>query len=82
MIRTLDKKVKYQDQDRDDLDYYGIKDIENLFNDDVDDNIYYKQILVDTSFLKKNRIYESKGDKGISFHDYSIFKRFNKYLKG
>ena len=50
LVRTLDKKVKYQYQDRDDLDYYGIKDIENLFNDDVDDNIYYKPILIDTSF--------------------------------
>ena len=50
LVRTLDKKVKYQDQDRDDLDYYGIKDIKNLFNDNVDDNIYYKPILIDTSF--------------------------------
>ena len=50
LVRTLDKKVKYQNQDRDNLDYYGIKDIENLFNGDVDDNIYYKPILIDTSF--------------------------------
>ena len=42
--------MKYQDQDRDDLDYYGIKDIKNLFNDNVNDNIYYKPILIDTSF--------------------------------
>ena len=35
LVRTLDKKVKYQYQDRDDLDYYGIKDIVNLFNDDL-----------------------------------------------
>ena len=50
LVRTLDKKVKYQYQDRDDLDYYGIKGIENLFNDDTDDTIYYKPILIDTSF--------------------------------
>ena len=35
LVRTLDKKVKYQYQDRDDLDYYGIKNIVNLFNDDL-----------------------------------------------
>ena len=52
LVRNLEKKVKYQHQDRDNLDYYGIKDIENLFNDDVDDNIYYKPILIDTSFKK------------------------------
>ena len=57
LVRTLDKKVKYQHQDRDNLDYYGIKDIENLFNDDVDDNIYYKLILIDTSLKKNYRIY-------------------------
>ena len=66
LVRTLDKKVKYQYQDRDDLDYYGIKDIENLFNDDVDDNIYYKPILTDSSLTKNYRIYESKGDKNIN----------------
>ena len=66
LVRTLDKKVKYQYQDRDDLDCYGIKDIENLFNDDVDDNIYYKAILTDSSFTKNYRIYESKGDKNIN----------------
>ena len=38
---TLDKK------DRDDLNYYGIRDIENLFDDYND---YYKPILVKGSF--------------------------------
>ena len=72
LVRTLDKKVKYQYPDRDDLDYYGIKDIENLFNDDFDDNIYYKPILIDSSFKKNYRIYESKGDKNknLSIKEY------------
>ena len=38
---TLDKK------DRDDSNYYGIRDIENLFDDYND---YYKPILVKGSF--------------------------------
>ena len=53
LVRTLDKKEKYHYQDRDDLDYYGIKDIENLFYDDFDNNIYYKPILTDSSLKKK-----------------------------
>ena len=60
LVRTLDKKVKYQYQDRDDLDYYGIQDIENLFNDDVDDNIYYKPILTDSSFTKITEFMKAK----------------------
>ena len=63
LVRNLDKKVKYQHQDRDNLDYYGIKDIENLFNDDVDDNIYYKPILIDTSFKKIIEFSKAKDTK-------------------
>ena len=48
LVRTLDKKEKYQYQDRDDLDYYGINDIENLFDDD--DDIYYEPILNSSYF--------------------------------
>ena len=62
LVRTLDKKEKYQHQDRDDLDYYGIKDIENLF-DSVDIDDYYKPILIKSSFKNNYKIYESKGDK-------------------
>ena len=31
LVRTLNKKEKYKYHDRDDLDYHGIRDIENLF---------------------------------------------------
>ena len=49
LVRTLNKKEKFKYHDRDDLDYYGIRDIENLF-DNVNDIDYYKPILVKTSF--------------------------------
>ena len=62
LVKTLDKKEKYKYHDRDDLDYYGIIDIENLF-DNVDDNNYYKPILVEGSFNNNYRYYESRGDK-------------------
>ena len=42
-VRNLDKKEKYKYHDRGDLDYHGIRDIENLF-DNVND--YYKPKLV------------------------------------
>ena len=42
LLRTLDKKEKYKYHERDDLDYHGIIDIENLF-DDIDDDIITNQ---------------------------------------
>ena len=49
----LIKKKKYCYYDRDDLDYYGIRDIESLY---IDNDDYYKPILVKSS-LKKNTKY-------------------------
>ena len=46
LVKTLDKKENYNDHDRDNLDYYGIKYIENLFHEDDADDNYYKPILV------------------------------------
>ena len=60
LVKTLNKKEKYKYHDLDDLDYYGIRDIENLFNN-VDD--YYKPILVKSSFNDNYKYYESRGDK-------------------
>ena len=62
LVKTLDKKEKYKYHDRDDLDYHGIRDIENLF-DNVNDNDYYKPILVKSSFKNNYKYYESRGDK-------------------
>ena len=49
LTNKLNKKEKYRYHDRDDLDYHGIRDIENLFDTDNNDD-YYKPILV-KSFL-------------------------------
>ena len=48
-VKALDNKEKYKYHNRDDLDYFGIKDIENLFGN-ADDNDCYKPILVKNSF--------------------------------
>ena len=62
IVNKLNKKEKYRYHDRDDLDYHGIRDIENLF-DNVNDNDYYKPILVKSSFKENYKYYESRGDK-------------------
>ena len=61
-LRTLDKREKYKYYSRDDLDYHGIRDIENLI-DDIDDDDYYNPILGKSSFKSKYKCYESRGDK-------------------
>ena len=63
-VKTLDKKEEYKRRDCDDLDYYKIRDIENLFDNDTDnDDDYYKPVLVKTSFKDGYKCYESRGDK-------------------
>ena len=61
LVRTLDKKEKYKYYDRDNLDYHGIRDIENLL-DNVNDDDYYKPTLVKSSFNENCKYYESRGD--------------------
>ena len=62
LVRTLNNKEKYGLYDRDDFDYYGIRDIENLF-DEASEEDYYKPILVKSSFKGNYKYYESRGDK-------------------
>ena len=49
LANALNKKEEYKYHNYDDLDYFGIKDIENLFIN-IDDSDYYKPILVNSSF--------------------------------
>ena len=49
LANTLDKKEEYKHSDHDDLDYFGIKELENLF-DDTDNGDYYKPVLTGSSF--------------------------------
>ena len=61
LVRILNNKEKYGLYDRD-LDYYRIRDIENLF-DDASEEDYYKPILVKSSFKGNYKYHESRGDK-------------------
>ena len=60
LVNKLNKKNRYHD--RDDLGYHGIRDNENVF-DNIDDDDYYKPILVKSSFDENYKCYESRGDK-------------------
>ena len=62
LVNKLNKKEKYRYHDCDNLDYHGIRDIENLFNADNNDE-YYKPILVESSFKENYKYYKSRGDK-------------------
>ena len=62
LVRILNDKEKYSPYDCDDFDYYGIRDIENLF-DEASEEDYYKPILVKSSFNGNYKYYESRGDK-------------------
>ena len=71
LVKSLAEKEKYQYHDGDDLDYCGIRDIENLFGN-VDDDDYYKTILIKSSFKINYKYYESWGgkDKNLSVKQY------------
>ena len=60
LLNNLNISEKYQYNDYDDLDYFGLRDIGTLFGP-VDN--YYKPILTKISFKNKYQYYETKGDK-------------------
>ena len=64
LVNTLDKEEEHKHSDHDDLDYFGIRELENLFtNDDDNDDNYYKPIFVKSSFENNYKYYEGRGDK-------------------
>ena len=80
LVNKLNKTEKNKYHDHDDLDYHGIRDIENLFdNVDADDD-YFKPILVKSYFKENYKYYESRCDKDKRLsvkqylQDYAIFK--------
>ena len=62
LVRNLYNKEKQSPYDSDDFDYYGIRDIENLFYEFSKED-YYKPVLGKSSFKGNYKYYESRGDK-------------------
>ena len=79
LVSTLNKKEKYNHHDRDDLNYHGIRDLENLLEDVNDDN-YFKRILVKSSFKENYKYYESRGDKDKELSVKHYLNMINPYL--
>ena len=65
------KKSMYLDDDDDDAEYKGITDLE-LLVDEIDENDYYKPILVKSFYKDSYKEYESRGDmnKSLSIEEY------------
>ena len=61
LVRILNNKEEHGPNDHDDFDYFGIRDIENLF-DKVNEEDYYKPTLVKSSFKANYKYYESRGN--------------------
>ena len=79
LVRILNNKEEYSLYDRDDFDYYGIRDIENLF-DEASEEDYYKPILVKSSFNGNYKYYESRGDKEKELSVKQYFNMIMPYL--
>ena len=77
--RILNKKEKYHYHDRDDPDYYGIRDIEVLFGE-ADKNDYYKPILVKSAFKGSYKKYESRGDNDKKLSEKEYLSKIRLYL--
>ena len=73
LLRILNNKEEHGPNDHDDFDYFGIKDIENLF-DKVNEEGYYKPILVKSSFNGNYKYNESREDKE---RELSVNQYFN-----
>ena len=78
LVRILDNKEKHSLYDCDDFDYYGIRDIENLF-DEASEEDYYKPIFVKSSY-KGNYKHESNGDIEKKLSAFQYLNKIRPYL--
>ena len=62
LVRILNNKEEHGTNDHNDFDYFGIRDMENIF-DKVNEEDYSKPILVKIYFNGNYKYYESRGDK-------------------
>ena len=79
LVNKLNRKEKYRYNDRDDLDYHGIRDNENVFNN-IDDDDYYKPLLVKGSFNENYKYHESRGDKNKKLSREQYLNLINPHL--
>ena len=79
LVRILNDKEEHSLYDRDDFDYYGIRDIEDLF-DEASEEDYYKPIFVKRSHKGNYKYYESNGDKEKKLSVKQYLNKITPYL--
>ena len=78
-VRILNDKEKHSSPNRDYLDYYGIRDVETLF-DEASEEDYYKPIFVKSSHKGNYKYYESNGDKEKKISVKQYLNKITPYL--
>ena len=73
-------REKYKDHDRDDPDYYGIRDIEVLIGE-IDEEDYYKTIKIYSTFKVNYKKYESRGDRNKNLSAKQYLYKMRPYLR-
>ena len=79
LTRIRNDKEEHSLYDHDDLDYYGIRDIEDLF-DDTSEEDYYKPIFVKGSYKGNYKHYEKNGDIEKIVSAYQYLNKIRLYL--
>ena len=79
LVGILNDKEEHSLYDRDDFDYYGIRDIENLF-DEASEEDYYKPIFIKNSHKGNYKHYESNRDKEKRLSVYQYLNKIRPYL--
>ena len=79
LARILNDKEEHSPYDRDDFDYCGIRDVENLFDKAIEEN-YYKPIFVKSSHKGNYKHYENNGDIEKKLSAYQYLNKTRPYL--
>ena len=79
LVRILNDKEEHSLYGRDDFDYYGIRDIENLFDESSEED-YYKPILGKSSHKSNYKNYESNRDIEKRLSVYQYLNKIRPYL--
>ena len=79
LVIILNNKDEHSPNDRDDFDYFGIRDIPILFSETSKED-YYKPIFVKSSHKGNYKHYESNGDIEKKLSVYQYLNKIRPYL--
>ena len=73
LANTIDKKDEHKHSDRHVIYYFGIRELEKLFDDIDNDSYNYTPVLTRSSFEENYKRYESREDKNKKYQSSNIF---------